>query len=238
MLARGVIASSRRRGGGGGTPPPGGVAYRASATGNSGQTATGTSVPIIIPATAVAGDVASVVLVSTGGTATVTTPTGWTLVSGPDRSGTNVSAWLYEKTIASGEPGSTVTFTLSTTVWTNAVMDVFFGATLTGRLFGALIETTSNAFATLPTVASVPAGSAVSGLYARRSAASTTPDVTPPANYKGTVRAASANTGTNNVSTEGSYQIATTAGSYGGETATVNQNSLGINYLIVFPPAP
>lgn len=73
----------------------------------------GPSVPVVMPVGGQAGDVAFMWVGSNTGTATCTTPDGWTLVEGPVRIGSTLSGWLFSKTLDGTEGGTTVTATLS-----------------------------------------------------------------------------------------------------------------------------
>lgn len=217
------------------------AAFRANALGNDGITANTTTCAVTIPAGAAVGDVALVVLENNASATTITTaPSGWTLKSGPDDN-TASNSWLYSKTIASGEPGSTVTWTFSATTRPVATMTVFSGATETGMTVATPnTDTTSVSSLTVPTIASVPAGAAVVALFGRnRTATSGTPaDVTVASPYSqgGTDRAASAFAAGTNASTEVAYQLAASAGSYGGESLSITGGtSRGTTYLVSLP---
>jgi hypothetical protein len=86
-----------------------------------------TSVGVTIPATAQAGDKT---FISIGHNATsVSTPSGWTLESTGSTAGSSLwKASMFSKTLVGGDPGTTVTFTLSSAVQATHTLAVLIGA--------------------------------------------------------------------------------------------------------------
>lgn len=88
------------------TPP----SFRAQATGSVNS---GTSVSVVIPATAVIGDMA-IFNVSSAQNSPVATPAGLTPVGRTIQPNTSVpEMWVYTRRIVAGDPGKTITFTFT-----------------------------------------------------------------------------------------------------------------------------
>lgn len=218
-----------------------GAAFRANAPGNDGITAPVTTVSVTVPATAQVGDEA-LCIIQTNNTPTMSSaPAGWALLASGPQTDTIGNTWLYRKTIAAGEPGTAATWTLSATARPVATMTVLSGVTATGILVATPnIDTALVSNLTVPTLTGVPEGAAVVALFGRdRPANSGSPaDVTVTAPYTqgASARAAAAQTTGTNPSTEVAYQIAGSAGSYGGQTlAITGGTSRGTTYLVALP---
>jgi hypothetical protein len=201
------------------------------------QTAATANPTLAIPGTAAAGDIVFVTLNAGGTGTTLTTPSGWTLITGPNVfSGNN--QWNLWKKLVSGDPGSTVTFGLSASVRCNGLGTIVQGGTDTGILFADLSDTGGGATTVTPTIASVPAGA----LYVvhfcwTRATASPAPDITVAAPYS---QATGARTATNygnspEFSNEAAYEAAATAGTYGGDTLSTVNAGVGWNYAVAVP---
>lgn len=200
------------------------------------------STSITIPAGAAIGDVALAVVQVTNTVTVSAAPSGWTLQSGPITDGTD-NTWLYSKTLVSGDPGTSVTWTFSSTTRPIIEMTVFTGVIDTG-IQVATPNTDSSATSTLtvPTLASVPAGAAVVALFGRaRSGTSGTPadvTVTSPYSQGANERASTAFSAGRNSCAEVAYQIAASAGSYGGESLSITGGtSIGTTFLVALPLA-
>lgn len=207
------------------------AAFRASAVGNNGQTAVKSSVATTIPGTAVAGDYALLCVESSWGAATATTPSGWSLLSGPDEPSSSSVSWLFGKTLVSGDPGSSVTVTLSTTSRVVSGMIVFSGVTASGVQVQSLLDSTSGSTISLPTATSVPSGAAVGVFFATRDASASAPSVTMPSSYTAAPSSAS-NMASPNVAVKGGYLITSSSGSVGGDTAAVSPSAMGTGYVV------
>src|SRR5438874_1695592 len=101
------------------------AAFVASADAGDAQTVTTASLSITIPGAAAAGQVAVLFADVDSTTVTLTTPTGWTLRSGPDVA--TASGWVYTKTLVSGDVGTAQTLTYSAASKNGATMMVFSG---------------------------------------------------------------------------------------------------------------
>lgn len=234
-MRRGASAAARRRSTGGAVTPG---AFRANFTLDNGITTTSTSVAGTIPGTVVAGDVALVEIQIAGIVNAVTAaPSGWTLLSGPN-SDTASQSWLYAKQLVSGDVGAAVSWSTSANGRSIGHGAVYSGVTLTGRVLAVLVQDALTTSITVPTVASVPAGSVVHVGFGR--VRGTTPaEVTVPGGYTqgASERSASAFASGTALSAEAAYRVASTAGSYGGETASTDLNSRGTTYAVALPPA-
>lgn len=209
----------------------------AGAVGDAGSSATSTTHTVIIPSAAAANDVAILATGNINQAATVATPTGWTLLSGPDDSGTIARSYLLVKPLVAGEPGSTLTLTYSGNTRNMELMEVWRNATVAGLQFAyfAQAATTSG---TLATIASVPAGAALTGLMFMRQSSTTAATLTTvPTGYTAGASGATAYASTPQLSVQSFYQTAASAGSYGGDSLPVSASANGFNYLVALPDA-
>lgn len=224
------------------------MALRATQTAGGGQSSGVTSLGITIPSsgvggTVIAGDVATLqVLMSQAGTTTLTTPSGWSVSSGPDvASSAGARSYLLNKTLASGDIGTTLTLTFSAFTRVTATLEIESGVTTTGQVVGtpAVDATVSDGTPPVPTVASVPAGSTVLCFMGRATTSgATSPTVGLPSGF--TTAASNVSTGysaTGNTTTASGRLDAASAGSYGGGSGTSSPNTAGIDYTIAYPPA-
>jgi len=223
------------------TPPGGGggsVTVVGEALGNNASTGTTSSFTITFPAAAAVDDIAVVTVNSLNTTVTLTTPTGWTLSSGPDRASAN-SGWLLYKVLTSADiTAGSVTLAFSAAQQCNAIMEVLRGATATGMLSALATDATSDTNAPSPSIASVPASAWFGLSFVYRIGATPPPDVGLITGYTQGARVASGNGASPEFSVECQYQIPGTAGTYGGETgtlATSGTNQTGLVYAIAFP---
>lgn len=215
------------------------AAFRAAAVGNDAQTVGLGSCPIVIPATAQVDDVAIMSILCGNDTATFTPPSGWTAIR-TDAMGTVAKTGLYYRTLQSGDAGTTATFNISGTNRLIGHMLVFSGVTATGMLNGAIISEASSTTPALPSVGSVPAGAMVVGIITRRRGATPAPGISfPNGGYtSGDIGWVSTNFGAiPECSMEAAYKVASTSGTYGGDTEAQSASSTGSNYLIVLPAA-
>lgn len=218
------------------------VFLRATATAGGGATTNLSSLTITIPSTAKIGDIAVMTLGIVNNTSTLTTPTGWTVVDNTtDASGTAAAGWLLTKTIASGDPGSSVSLTFSNTCHPTATMRVYANATLTGaQLNKTAYGTTAATTFTLPTVTLVPTRGMVDvSIVARTSAnATNVPAPTAPGGYALAGHASTAiASSTAGWSTALSKAATTDGASYGGETLTTTQSSTAVAWTYVLAPS-
>jgi hypothetical protein len=214
--------------------------YRAGALMNNGITATTGSMTVTIPSAAQVGDVAVAHMLTSALSVTeVFTASGWTQRLGPDDStaASNTFGHVFTKTIASGDPGSSVTFTHTNNRRMAGTLTVWAGVTETGLSSGTLADGSAGTTADLPTVASVQSGAAVIALFGRRSAVATQmSSVTVPSGYTAADESRTNIATAGNIACRVGYKIAATPGSYGGETATtVTDTHTGVDYLFVLP---
>lgn len=221
MRARRLFAAARRR-----TIVVLAAVFRAhaAAAGASGAS-------ITIPATCAVGDVVAMGVI-TSTVVTVTTPTGWTLRD--TQLPSSGKAYLFSKTLVSGEPGSAVAINGATK--TAAAMTAFSGATEASLQFIAVVDASTSAPA-LPVLAAVPLGAGIAGFFLRRRAGSPAPDFTtlPTGWSQGSNNRGASTGGTPEVGAEAVYRIADVAGSYGGEAVAMDNASIGVQWLIAFP---
>lgn len=213
------------------------AAFRASAQFGNGQTATTATNAIVIPSGCAIGDYCMISVDGGNDTATMTTPTGWTVLSGPDTNSTLQRSYLFGKTLASGEPGSTLTLTNSAATRLISTLLAFSGVTATGIIVATPNIAASSTAPTLPTATGVAANSAIAAFMNHRLGQTSAPTLGLPAGYTSGSSAASAYAALPNVAALNGYKIITTAGSYGGEAASSSPASTGVEYLVALAPA-
>lgn len=212
------------------------AAFVAAAVGGNGQSAAVTNVNITIPATAAAGNVAVLTVETSFASATVVTPTGWTKQSGPDATTTTAFSYFFTKTLVSGDVGAVLNVSQgSSSSRLLASMRVYSGVTETGLVFAANVNEASTSSPALPSLASVPAGAALDGCFTRRRGGTPATTVTVPSGYTAAGAAATNFGAVPEISVQGCYKIATSAGTYGGETGSGSSASIGTNYLVALP---
>lgn len=213
------------------------AAYVAGSLIGDGQTVTTSAPTVTIPAGASIGNVAIVAFEINVSTGTFATPSGWTLLTGPVRlTSPSNTVYLFGKVLASGEPGSTVAFTYSETRRIVGTVSVFSGVTLTGALTASVGESASTS-TTLPSLASVSAGSMVAGLYGREHSTASSPQFTStPTGYTAGGQSRSTYVDATNHIGRAVYQVASSGGTYGGETASTDLATSGVNLLLALPP--
>jgi len=201
--------------------------------------ASGGDYPITIPADAQVGDIAVFSLQINNATANISTPpSGWTKQFGPDPTSTASECFLFTKQLVTGDPGSTVTFSLDGTGTGRGMfqMDVISGGTLTGAIFGKAIPGSAASSNTVPVLAGVPSGAYVSVHCMARLGSGTAPTITGPTGYTddgdttSTVNASGANFTAKTV-----HKITTSAGSVGGETVSFSASCVGPVYAVAIP---
>jgi hypothetical protein len=209
---------------------------RSTAVAGAGQTAGTTSLSLTVPAGVQDGDVALVEVHNSSTTATLTTPAGWTLVSGRDTI-TSQATWLLARTLLASDASAAVSLAFSASARCGASMAVIANATTIGMQTATASTTTAATTQAIPSLASVPAGSLFATLYARRSGTTTADDITPPTGTNDAVRVVSAYS----TAPQHSGEIQTTevfaAGAVGGGTATTSVSSTGFGYGVSLPAA-
>jgi hypothetical protein len=213
------------------------VAYGQTAQAGDGQSSETNSLVINIPGAAGATDVA-VLWVECNSNPSLSTPSGWTLRSGPDAVGTNSTGWCFTRTLIAGDSGDPVTLSFSGTTRCVASMLTFTGGTETGLLIDVVTETSATNSPTLPSIASVPANSMLAASFNRRRTG-IPGNTTVPGGY---TQPGGISPGTNyatgvNVFADSGYRLITTGGTYGGESGSTGVTAIGNNYLVVIPPA-
>jgi hypothetical protein len=215
------------------------ITFVDEASAGEGQTSTTSSLSITIPSTAAVDDVAIITVDFGSSSTTLTTPTGWTVLSGPDTDSSLFSCWTLAKALESGEPGSSVDLNFGAAGRCVAHMRVYSGAdtTVSNYLVDVLVDTVATTTITLPTLANVPADALVDAAFARRRGG-TVAALNFPAPYTAHTQV-STNYGTGaNAFSRAAYDIAETTGTYGGESdSTAGQSNLGANYLVAIPIA-
>lgn len=219
--AHGVRAGSRRRNNSAAT-------LRQHVQIGNGQSSPTASPQLAIPAGAAANDIVMVTINAAHDTATMTTPTNWNLQSGPNRFG-GQSQWNLWKKLVAGEPGTTVTFTLSAPARCNGIATLVQGGTDTGISFATYDDSTGSSTTETP----VTAGGTVNGIYVVHFSwmrnASPAPNVTRADPYVQGLLARST-TGYGNSPELGHkalYQSAAAPGSFGGDVLAVTNSSSG-----------
>ena len=90
------------------------LVYRTGALANNGQSSTDNIVPITIPGTCLAGDIAVFSFSTNLTSMTITVPTGWLLMAGaPLVQGTTLAGYSYYKVLSAADIGSTRTWRTS-----------------------------------------------------------------------------------------------------------------------------
>lgn len=215
---------------------------RTTAVGAPNSTAVASST-IVVPSDAVAGDYARIVVASTASAATLTTPTGWSVLAGPTLQASNFVMYILGKQLVAADvdtgSGVGATVTLAFTGGTGRItsqMNVYGGVSATGiTVSTAVIESSADTSTVLPTIASVAAGAAFDVAFIGRVSSGVAPDLTLPAGYsQGTNARHETTSGSSNLSSEGIYKIASSGGAYGGESATTS-GGLSVAYAIAIP---
>lgn len=152
--------------------------WRASALGNNGQSANSATCVITIPASAMTGDFARVVVAANTNAQTNSPPSGWFRQNGPTTSGTVLRVYCYWKFLAgtpgqiSSEAGTTATFTWTASLITPGIMDVYYNVDQ-GTPYGTFTVTSSAVTNTVLTGGpfTVNANNLIDNVYIGRTAA-------------------------------------------------------------------
>lgn len=205
----------------------------------SNSNAGSTTITVVVPATAQAGDIALLSIGFNSSTVTATGPSGWSQQFGPDASpGTN-SSYLYYKQLVSGDIGATVSITLTASTRWSAIMDVISGGTLTGLIAGHTVDGSGVVSDTIPTLPSVPSGAYMSVHTHRRVATGVSATtISLPSGYTSDGDTVTTANGSGaNYTFNTFHKITSSAGNVGGETLTYSQTSAGTVYAIAIPSA-
>lgn len=202
------------------------MTFRAYASMNTNSTSQPSSISGSYPTACVAGDVVLICAIQSTGTNTITIassgPTTPTLLSGPDRINSNLTAYLWSVPLASGDVGGSVTLTASAGAYFIGAMAAFAGRATSTPVF---TEGTASATASLttPTVTTTADLSDVAFFYTTRVASTTHPTVTTAGSQTKAGEAYTAAAVTQNYAVTAAYRTTPGgAGAYGGSVATVS----------------
>ena len=141
------------------TPAPGGPAFWAAASSDSNTARPSVAVPASVRSTD-----RLVLVVTTNRTATLTTPSGWTL-AGTVTDGTEMRSWVLTRAAGGGVAGTTQTLTLDAMSKTSLVLLAYAGAGAPSAVAG-LPESGSGTSHTAPAAPVAQPGSLVLRYYA------------------------------------------------------------------------
>ena len=167
------------------------------------------------------------------GSATIATPTGWTLVR-TDVNGSTMRVSTYRRFAASSEPVSyAFTFSKSTTASTAGIA-VYSGVDATNPInaHAGQVNTRSTTQVVAPAVTTTTGGTLLTGIFGSASLVTTTP----PAGM--TERYDVSSNGSSKVAEERADQQLVAAGSTGTRTATISKAASSIGQSIALRPAP
>lgn len=219
------------------------MTLRASTSVGNAQSAAVTSIALTVPTsgpggTVAAGDVAVIVAeaVSTNG-ATLPTPAGWTLASGPHQIGaTSALSHVFLKTLTAGDLGGTITLTYTGPVRAMAVMDIESDVTASGATVTVGAAGSASGTVAFP-AASALAGAAVLALMPRRNGGTPAATVTLPSAFTQVVNIATSYGSAAEATIAVGRLTAPSDGTYGGGTGSTSPATTGTPYLVVLPPA-
>lgn len=156
------------------------AAYGFTAAAGTGGASGSSGGNITIPS-GVAGQVALLLVTWSATNITLTTPTGWSLVAGPDLIGTGQTTALYQRTLTAGDAGSSLPLAFSGSVRWEAGVVGFTNADV-----GAITHTSTTPSATsqaIPASGSATATSIAVALLGVRYTTGAATGVTPPAGW-------------------------------------------------------
>jgi hypothetical protein len=207
---------------------------------DNSSTATATQTGTI-PASVQDGDIGLLVVVEATGANTVTTPTGWTLLDGPQYVDTNNGVYLFAKDLTAAEASTTLTVTWSGAGKGCGLLQVWQDADSVAELVDAYNgQAAGGTSLTMATVTTPEDGCAVAHFAVARSATATAPNITWPAGYTEAGEADTSGTSPNFVVSGASLDGGkATAGSTGGSTVTCSQTASGAHmYAVALTAAP
>lgn len=214
------------------------IALSGATAGNSG-TAQPASIPVIFPVGAVAGHVAVINLHTPTGVATVTDPTGWTVIANGDGGNTKLSAWWKVLDAADITAGG-ITLTRSAGASYSWECGTWSGSTGVGVVSAQQATTTGTTSVTIPALTPAVNDTRRLALVAARVVtAATTASHTPPASWSQVQQAIDAHT-TNQrrLSFVDSIQLVGQAGvAQATATATTDQSVTYQSYSLTLAPA-
>ncbi len=194
-----------------------------------------TSLTVSVPSGARTGDAMVLVSSFSVASATVTTPSGWTLLRTQKLSGGMVTT-VWTRTAAAGDAGSTIPLAYSASGKATAVVSAYSGAASVSASSVTTSTDTGTATHTTPTATVKDGASWVLSYWSDRSATAAT-SWTAPSGV--TTRATAIGSGSNSLSSLLADSGATVgAGSYGGLSATAaGSGAAGVTATIVLAPS-
>lgn len=216
------------------------ISFVAAATAGNGATSQTAAAAFTIPASAAIGDTAVVILAQNSGVSTYNGPTGWTALR-TDYGGTSLAASVFIKDIASGEPGSSATFTSSQSGRFPGLMLVYRGTSAAGTAIVAPnVVTSGTNTITAPAVTTTAANSYVVALWAYRwSTAAPMGTLTMPGTHTADGNSLTAFTTAPNNGLYGSHLTTPgAAGTYAAVTATASGSSAGFSIAYTLSLVP
>jgi len=202
------------------------IAFRAAATAQGNNL---TALTLSRPAGVVVGD-ALVAVLDERGTATITAPSGWSLVRA-DTNGTALRQAVYVRIAQATEP-TAYTWTFASAQGATGIVLAYAGVNAAAPIDGSSgrVNASSTSISTQPLVTTAP-GAAVLGLFGTAVNSS----ISPPAAM--TEQAEVALTGKQKAESEAADLIQLLAGSTGGVTATAAAAAANIGQLVALRPA-
>lgn len=213
------------------------VTYVAGAAANDGQSASASSITCTIPSSAQIGDTAVMVVEQNSGVSSFTAPSGWTSLSGPDFTSSNLATQVWVKDLVSGEPGASTTWVSSVSARFIGVMQVFRGTSATNVAKTYLNVTVASTSLTSGTITTTVANTAILELWCTRVGSATAATITVPGVDTATTSSKTAFSASPNFTIQaGRLTTLGAAGTYGGNTATASAASTANIYTIQLPP--
>lgn len=199
-------------------------------------TGTSSTSNVTIPVSAAANDVAIITAIHPTGL--LTTPTGWTVLSGPDpTSSSNANSYALIRTLASGDAGTTVLMSWSATNRVVAHLAVYRDATASGVSVTKITKAGASTTDLVPS-ATAPAGGVFHAAITTRAgfATATVESLGSPytVGTNGTVATNGSSAPAMNIAA--GYQLPSSTATLGGETETANQSHLSVSYAVVLQP--
>lgn len=189
------------------------MSFHTAVSGTSGS-APANTVAVSLAACAV-GDACAIMVEYNSTTPTVTTPSGWTLLSGPNDNGVGSRTYLFGKILVSGDIASGVTFGLSTTSRVAAIGGAVSNPTVSP--FGTPVHNSQSG--TMAAVTTVDAGS-ITLHFASDTIATGAPTSLAFGTATKDSQAVTTNASGVNTAAAVGHRVTTTVGSYGGGTLT------------------
>lgn len=206
--------------------------------GNDGATATGTTMTMTVPSGVSDGDVGLIALTVGSTSATLTTPTGWTLLSGPDDQTSGLRTYLLKRSMLASDSGTTVTCTISATGRLSGVGVVLTAVDYATVAIGTVAKSGNTAI-TMPTLSVAVANTDVVGFYLWNTGTFTPDSIT----YPGTPTPTKRDQNTTLFASGNRYASAVATfpegatGSYGGGSFLPTNAAVQEAYIVSVAPA-